>query len=81
MVASQKPITFDRAAVLERFRALEPTKMFSPAQAASLLQFLSTVEPGEVSVVRRIPDDGLNHDLAPRDEYFLNNEPLVQIRG
>jgi spermidine synthase len=81
MVASQRPITFDRAAVLERFRALEPATMFSPAQAASLLQFLSTVEPGEVSVVRQIGDEGLNHDLAPRDEYFLNNEALVQIRG
>ena len=81
MVASQRPITFDRAAVLARFRAMEPEKMFSPAQAASLLQFLSTVEPGEVSVVRQIGDDGLNHDLAPRDEYFLNNTPLVQIRG
>ena len=81
MVASQQPIVFDRAAVLERFRALEPLTMFSPAQSASLLQFLSTVEPGEVSVVRRIGDEGLNHDLAPRDEYFLNNTPNVQIRG
>jgi len=81
MVASQRPITFDRAAVLDRFRAMEPEKMFSPAQAASLLQFLSTVEPGEVSVVRKIGDAGLNRDLAPRDEYFLNNDPLVQIRG
>ena len=81
MVASQRPITFDRAAVLERFRAMDPSRMFSPAQAASLLEFLSTVEPGEVSVVRRIGDDGLNHDLAPRDEYFLNNSPNVQIRG
>jgi hypothetical protein len=34
-----------------------------------------------VSVVRQIADEGLNHDLAPRDEYFLNNEALVQIRG
>jgi spermidine synthase len=81
MVASRRPITFDRAAVLERFRAMDPSKMFSAAQAASLLEFLSTVEPGEVSVVRRIGDDGLNHDLAPRDEYFLNNSPVVQIRG
>lgn len=81
MVASQRPIVFDRAAVLERFRAMQPSSMFSAAQAASIEQFLSTVEPGEVSVVRRIGDDGLNHDLAPRDEYFLNNTPNVQIRG
>ncbi|HEV2760866.1 MAG TPA: fused MFS/spermidine synthase [Acidimicrobiales bacterium] len=81
MVASQRPIAFDRSAVLERFRAMQPSSMFSAAQAASIEQFLSTVEPGEVSVVRRIDEDGLNHDLAPRDEYFLNNSPDVQIRG
>jgi len=81
MVASQQPIVFDRAAVLERFRALQPELAFSDTQAASILEFLSTVEPGEVSVVRRIGDKGLNHDLAPRDEYFLNNSPNVQIRG
>ncbi|MGI8983677.1 MAG: hypothetical protein ACR2HM_03955, partial [Acidimicrobiales bacterium] len=81
MVASREPITFDRAAVLERFTAMEPLMMFSPAQAASLLHFLSTVEPGEVSVARRIGEEGLNRDLAPRDEYFLNNTADVQIRG
>jgi spermidine synthase/MFS family permease len=81
MVASQRPIVFDRAAVLERFRAMQPELAFSKEQATSLLQFLSTVEPGEVSVVRRIGDEGLNHDLAPRDEYFLNNSSDVQIRG
>jgi len=81
MVASQQPIVFDRAAVLERFRALEPSLAFSPAQAASILDFLTTVDPGTVSVERQIGDDGLNRDLAPRDEYFLNNAPNVQIRG
>jgi spermidine synthase len=81
MVASENPIVFDRAAVLQRFRALQPTTVFSAAQAASIEQFLTTVEPGEVSTVRQIADEGLNHDLAPRDEYFLNNSPDVQIRG
>jgi len=81
MVASQQPIVFDRAAVLERFRSIQATSAFSAAQAASILEFLSTVEPGEVSVVRKIGDEGLNHDLAPRDEYFLNNSANVQIRG
>jgi spermidine synthase/MFS family permease len=81
MVASEQPIVFDRAAVLERFRALEPTLAFSPAQVASITHFLTTVDPGEVSVVRRIDEDGLNRDLAPRDEYFLNNPPSVVLRG
>ncbi len=81
MVASQQPIVFDRAAVLERYRALEPSLAFSPAQAASILDFLMTVEPGTVSVERPIGEDGLNRDLAPRDEYFLNNSQNVEIRG
>ena len=81
MVASRNPIVFDRAAVLERFRAMQPSSMFSATQAASIEQFLSTVEPGEVSAVRTIGEDDLNHDLAPRDEYFLNNSPNVEIRG
>ena len=81
MIASQQPITFDKAAVLERWRALEPTKAFTPAQAASITQFLETLEPGEVSVTRKLSEDHLNRDLAPRDEYFLNNSPDVTIRG
>jgi spermidine synthase len=81
MVASETPIAFDRAAVLARFRAMEPERVFSPAQAASLLEFLTMVEPGEVSVARQIGPAGINRDLAPRDEYFLNNSADVQIRG
>lgn len=81
MVASTQPIVFDREAVIQRFRDLQPALAFSPAQAASILNFLMTVDPGEVSVVRRIAEDGLNRDLAPRDEYFLNNSANVQIRG
>jgi predicted membrane-bound spermidine synthase len=81
MVASQRPIVFDRAAVLGRWRALEPTLAFSAAQAASITEFLSTVEPGEVSVVRRLDEDDLNRDLAPRDEYFLNDSAEIVLRG
>jgi hypothetical protein len=34
-----------------------------------------------VSVTRKLSEDHLNRDLAPRDEYFLNNSPDVTIRG
>ncbi len=81
MIASQQPIVFDRAAILERFRALDPGRAFSPAQEASITNFLMTVDPGEVSVVKQIGEGGLNRDLAPRDEYFLNNTPSVDLRG
>ena len=81
MIASRQPILFDRAAVLERWQALQPTQAFSAAQAASITEFLTTLEPGEVSVARQVGEDHLNRDLAPRDEYFLNNSPNVLIRG
>ncbi len=81
MVAGRQPIVWDRDKVLERFRALQPSLSFSPEQAASITNFLSNLEPGEVSVVRQLDDEHLNHDLAPRDEYFLNNSSDVVIRG
>lgn len=75
-VASERPITFDRAATVARFESLDPGRWFTPEQARSLHEFLSTVEP---TVVRGggppapVGPGGLNRDLAPRDEYFLNN--------
>ena len=81
VVASERPIIFDRAAVLARFHALQPTLAFSAAQAASITEFLSTVEPRTASVARKVAEDALNRDLAPRDEYFLNNSDTVHVRG
>ena len=81
MIASRQPVVFDKAAVLGRWRDLQPATAFSAAQAASITQFLETLEPGEVSVSRELSEDHLNRDLAPRDEYFLNNTPNVTIRG
>ena len=77
-IASQQPIVFDRQQILDRWQALSPTSAFSPAQVQSITQFLSTVEPatgrsGEPAA--STSEDRLNRDLAPRDEYFLNNPP------
>ena len=77
-IASQQPIVFDRRQILDRLQALSPTSAFSPAQVESITQFLSTVEPatgrsGEPAA--STSEDRLNRDLAPRDEYFLNNPP------
>jgi spermidine synthase len=81
-VASKQPIVFDRQQILQRWQALNPTGAFSSTQVESITQFLMTVEPagapsGEPSGEPAGPttEDRLNRDLAPRDEYFLNNPP------
>ena len=82
-VAGERPIAFDRDAVLGRWRALHPASAFSPAQVESITQFLATVEPVTVtSAGTRTPlgEHDLNRDLAPRDEYFLNNASAVRSR-
>jgi len=62
---------------------LEPDRSFAPAQAAAIASFLSSVEP---ATSRRgepagpLGEDALNRDLAPRDEYFLNNSQQVHVR-
>ncbi|MDQ3897468.1 MAG: hypothetical protein M3326_09560, partial [Actinomycetota bacterium] len=82
-VAGREPITFDRDAVLARWRSLQPAEAFSPEQVESITRFLTTVEPvriGSAGPPVKLRDDELNHDLAPRDEYFLNNPSAVRTR-
>lgn len=82
-VASQEPLAFDREAVLARWRALQPADSFPPAQVASITEFLTTVEPvkiGSAPTAVELEEDDLNRDLAPRDEYFLNNPSAVKTR-
>jgi spermidine synthase len=82
-VAGGEPITFDRDVVLARWRALEPAQAFPPAQVESITRFLTTVEPvriGSVPTPVPLTARDLNHDLAPRDEYFLNNPTAVPTR-
>jgi spermidine synthase len=74
LVASNDPLPDDRTAALARFRA-RPHSGLSSQQHASLEAFferaeLTRVRSGEP---RLPPDAGLNHDLHPRDEYFLND--------
>lgn len=81
-LASETALVFDRASMLGRLAAVEPDRWFPPAQARSIEQFLATIEP---VVVRSggppapVADTGLNHDLMPRDEYFLNNPTLAPV--
>ena len=54
---------------------------FSPEQYASMRQFLENAQPlclrnGQPPAP--VADDAVNHDLFPRDEYFLNNDDAVE---
>ncbi|MDQ4068468.1 MAG: fused MFS/spermidine synthase, partial [Actinomycetota bacterium] len=83
-VASEQPITFDREKVLARWRALQPEQAFPPEQVESITRFLTTVEPVKIGSAPgppvRLSEEDLNRDLAPRDEYFLNNRTVVKTR-
>ena len=77
LIASNDPIPADRGHALARFRA-RPHGGLSPEQRASLERFL---EHAELTHVRRgeprptpTPEQELNRDLHPRDEYFLNDD-------
>lgn len=83
-LASERPIVFDRSTVLARFHALEPDRWFSPPQSQSIQAFLSGAEAAVVRDGRppaAVDDADLNHDLMPRDEYFLNNPAQVPAPG
>jgi len=82
MVASAQPITFDRDRLLERFDRIDPTA-YGDAQRTSLRGYLrdlrsTCVQDGER--LRGVRRSHYNHDLAPRDEYFLNNDLSVPER-
>ena len=82
-VASRSPLTFDRDAVMARFRNLA-SGAFTPDQTRSIEEFLSTIEPAQVLNGRPpapVAEGGLNRDLMPRDEYFLNNPLTVPGRA
>jgi predicted membrane-bound spermidine synthase len=82
-VASDSPIRFDRQRVLERFDRLVPEDVFSPEQRASIRTFLETTQPvcgANGGPEGQVPHHAVNHDLHPRDEYFLNNPTIVPGR-
>ena len=76
LIASNQPLPDDHGQALSRFRA-RPSGALQPEQRASLERFF---EHAQLTHVRRgeprtepTPESGLNRDLHPRDEYFLND--------
>ncbi|HEX2046889.1 MAG TPA: fused MFS/spermidine synthase [Acidimicrobiales bacterium] len=82
VVASRRPIPFDRETVLDRLAGL-PAGSFSAVQTQALADFVDGAEP---EVIRDggppmpLDEQHLNRDLRPRDEFFLNNSPEVRVR-
>lgn len=84
-VASMHPISFDRNSVLERYRTIDPSSGLTPERADSVRKFYESVVPSCVidpAHIQPVTDDVLlNHDLMPRDEYFLNQPPQADARS
>ncbi|MFN0028278.1 MAG: fused MFS/spermidine synthase [Acidimicrobiales bacterium] len=79
MLASHEPIDINPERLAQRFSDI-PMGTFSATQQASLEAFMSglsiTCEANGTGTPAT-PEDLLNRDLAPRDEYFLNNNLAV----
>ena len=74
-VASLQPFAFDARQAADRVAALAPGS-FTPSQQNSLKVFYESVRPHVVRRGEALPavgPSGLNRDLFPRDEYFINN--------
>lgn len=76
VLASMEPIELDPQRLAAEFAAIDPSS-YAPAQAGDLGAFLGAVagrcEANGLPAQPR-PDWSINRDLAPRDEYFLNND-------
>jgi spermidine synthase len=76
LVASDEPLAFNRESLLLTFDGVARTGSFLPQQAESLRKWLEGTQPELLSDGNpgtTSPEDQLNRDLFPRDEYFLNN--------
>lgn len=83
-VASTEPIEWDAEEIARRAADAKVTERLPAREAALIEEFFRTAQPecivrGEPKPL--VPDDARNHDLFPRDEYFLNNTDQVPARA
>jgi len=69
VLASTSPIDLDLAKLNERFDAANLPK----ERLATMRTALSTLSSKCDPTLQPVTEQELNHDLHPRDEYFLNN--------
>lgn len=82
VVASDSPIDVDPASLIDRFDRVRDA--FGAQQAASLGAYLSDVQVqclADGGPIPPAPPGSVNSDLAPLDEYFVNNTDNVVERA
>ena len=77
MVASSVPLKWDPAQIAERLAQPPDGPGLPAAQRERLLAYFRNAKPAviQAGAVISPPDERLNRDLFPRDEFFLNNPP------
>jgi spermidine synthase len=81
LIAGKQPLYLHGPTLRRRLANVDLDAAFDPQQKRRLMEFFERAElrrvryPGRRKLAR-LPDEHFNHDLHPRDEYFLNdNEP------
>ena len=76
-VAGKQPLPLQDPAWRERLAGVDMEASFNPEQARRVADFFEREKLRRTWQRRKVlalPDERFNHDLHPRDEYFLNNE-------
>jgi hypothetical protein len=76
LIASEERPAVDGDTLRARFAALDWSASFDPHQIERLSAFFDQVrfERQPFRRIKNLRPRAFNHDLFPRDEYFLNNE-------
>ncbi len=77
LIASNQPLFLDRATLRERLSRVDLETAFDPQQRRRLIEFFESADirrqPRQPRKIARLAPEYFNHDLHPRDEYFLND--------
>ncbi len=76
LIASDGRLRIDGDTLRQRFATLDLADSFSPHQIERLRAFFDQVsfERQPYQRIKDLDPQAFNHDLFPRDEYFLNNQ-------
>ncbi len=78
IVASHQPLPLHGPTLRKRLEGVDLEASFNPEQRRRLIEFFDRRKPlqriWQQKKVATLPDDQFNHDLHPRDEYFLNED-------
>jgi spermidine synthase len=77
LIASNQPLFLDRATLRERLSKVDLEASFDAEQRRRLIEFFENADirrqPRQPRKIARLAPEYFNHDLHPRDEYFLND--------